>query len=69
MTFSETKFSSFLEIFAGVVEKHRQKDAIVTEGSHKITYGQLFSKACRIAKQLNKAGVKQEEPVGIGISK
>lgn len=60
---------SFLEVFSSVVEKHRQKDAIVTEGTHKVTYGQLFSKACRIAKQLRDASISKEEPVGIGISK
>lgn len=64
-----TDSQSFLEVFAGVVEKHRQKDAIVTEGSQKVTYGQLFSKACRIAKQLLSAEVREGEPVGIGISK
>jgi len=60
---------SFLEVFAEIVEKHRQKDAIVTEGTHKVTYGQLFSKACRTAKLLKEAGVREGEPVGIGISK
>ncbi len=67
---------SFLEVFAGVVEKHREKDAIVTDGRHKITYGQLFSKACRIAQQLaeNKGidgvkGIADQEMIGIGISK
>lgn len=60
---------SFLEVFAEVVEKHRQKDAIVTEGTHKVTYGQLFSKACSTAELLQEAGVREGEPVGIGISK
>ena len=67
---------SFLEVFAGVVEKHRGKDAIVTEGRHKVTYGQLFSKACRIARQLTDnvridggTGSADGEPIGIGISK
>lgn len=60
---------SFLEVFAEIVEKHRHKDAIVTEGTHKVTYGQLFSKACRTAKLLREAGVREGEPVGIGISK
>lgn len=60
---------SFLEVFAEIVEKHRQKDAIVTEGTYKVTYGQLFSKACRTAKLLRGAGVREGEPVGIGISK
>ncbi len=60
---------SFLEVFSSVVEKHRQKNAIVTEGAHKVTYGQLFSKACRIAQHLQDAGIAKEEPIGIGISK
>ncbi len=66
---SEHDPRSFLEVFSSVVGKHRQKGAIVTEGVHKVTYGQLFSKACRIAKQLQDAGISKEEPVGIGISK
>lgn len=66
---SEPDPLSFLEVFSSVVEKHRQKNAIVTEGTNKVTYGQLFYKACRIAKQLQDAGVAKEEPVGIGISK
>ncbi|MBA3994531.1 MAG: hypothetical protein C0469_13465 [Cyanobacteria bacterium DS2.3.42] len=60
---------SFLEVFSSAVEKHRQKNAIVTEGAHKVTYGQLFSKACRIAQHLQDAGIAKEEPVGISISK
>ena len=67
---------SFLEVFAEVVEKHRQKDAIVTEGTHKVTYGQLFSKACRIAQLLSdnhyhaeSGGRYSINAVGIGITK
>ncbi len=60
---------SFLEIFAGVVDAHREKTAIVTEGRHTVTYGQLFSKSCRIAKLLEATGIAEGEPVGIGISK
>ncbi|MCC7529297.1 MAG: amino acid adenylation domain-containing protein [Candidatus Melainabacteria bacterium] len=67
---------SFLEVFASVVEKHRDKDAIITEGRHKVTYGQLFSKACRIAQMLSdnhyhseSAGDYFTHNIGIGISK
>jgi amino acid adenylation domain-containing protein/thioester reductase-like protein len=60
---------SFLEVFASAVDKHRKKNAIVTEGTHKVTYGQLFSKACRVAHLLKVSGIREGEPVGIGISK
>lgn len=82
---SNSDTQTFLEVFAGIVEKHRHKDAIVTDGTKKVTYGQLFSKACRIAEQLRNAevqdgetvevgagelvGITEGEPVGIGISK
>ena len=57
---------SFLDVFKSIVDAHRDKDAIVTEGRHKVTYGQLLSKACGIAKLLRDLGA---EPVGIGITK
>lgn len=66
---SNSSTRTFLKVFAGVVEKHRNKDAIVTEGKHKVTYGQLFSKACRIAEDLRATGIHEGEPVGIGIAK
>lgn len=60
---------SFLDVFKSIVDAHRDKDAIVTEGRHKVTYGQLLSKACGIAKLLRDLGAEEGEPVGIGITK
>lgn len=60
---------SFLEVFKNIVDAYRDKDAIVTQGKDRVTYGQLFSKACRTAKLIQAAGIEEGEPVGIGISK
>lgn len=60
---------SFLELFFGIVRQYRSKDAILVDGTTAYSYGQLLSKAIRIAGDIQSFGIKSGEPVGIGISK
>lgn len=60
---------SFLELFFGIVRQYRRKDAILVDGTTAYSYGQLLSKAIRIAGDLESFGITSGEPVGIGISK
>src|SRR5687767_13628176 len=60
---------SFLKLFFRVAEQHRQKQAVLVEGKTAYTYGQLLSKALRISKLIETAGIGEGNPVGIGISK
>jgi amino acid adenylation domain-containing protein/thioester reductase-like protein len=66
---SNNQRTNILESFLSVAKAHREKTAILTEGRHAVSYGQLLSKSNRIAQTLINAGVREGDVVGIGISK
>ncbi len=48
---------TFLELFFRIAEQYRDKPAILVEGKTAYTYGQLLSKAFRIAHLIRNAGI------------
>lgn len=58
------KYDSFAGIFERASREYPEKAAIIMDGQSR-TYGELFSRAKRIAGYLDKSGIKKGDPVAV----